>query len=575
MMKSKNSYFKTWFSELVRKYWILYIIGFMAYFISVSLPIYMNITTYDRIYEYAQNTMYNCNPIVITIDIFFAIITSISVFSFLHNKNASILIHSMPIGRKKLFWYSTFSGFVFMIIPIILIGISLLPLSQAQLRQMPSNGYDDFTAPGNLFTLWNISKWIFIQFVNILFVYAISVFSAVISGNSIIHFLLSMFFFILPTALNNQISLIMNTFCFGFKEFKLIPDEKLSPFMTGFMSNEFKGHDIYIHLAIFILISAVILVLSYNLYKIVKAERGKSACVFPVLTDIICVILTFVLTLLPAIGIHAFTNSNSIFTLNSRITFFFIFICISLLFFIICRMIATSSTSVFNFDTIKRFVIYIPIVTLVFVFTVFNIQNIEGKVPEALDIKYISIEDDWFTDFKQDINLSNLSSIVAVRNLHNEILKEYNSGGKNVNTDDIPNVSITYKLKNGKTIRRDYYVEINNSSNKNLKKLFGKVIFSEELVQDRIKKFENLALKAEELNLDTKEGVTIIKKKDRRELIRLYSKSLSKRNINDLEKLQNDSFSNFSSINIENHGSYPIFNTDKYVKKFLETHEYL
>lgn len=100
MMISKNSYFnKTFFKNFMKRFWIIGLGMMVSYVLLYLYPIYQGASSegYQYYAAYLKGSYFIGNLIISTI----AILTSVALLYFYHNRTASTIIHSMPIKKIR------------------------------------------------------------------------------------------------------------------------------------------------------------------------------------------------------------------------------------------------------------------------------------------------------------------------------------------------------------------------------------------------------------------------------------------------------------------------------------------
>ena len=190
-MKSKASCFSLsgpLFVENLRRYWTYMAAAFIAYFLAGASPILMNMGQPDLrdAAGYIDNLLQGQNPVFIAMGFIIPLTCAVVVLNYMQRSASATSIHAMPFSRAKLYNTSVLSGFVMTILPYILTVIILLLLAR------PTYSPYDYTDMGileddavNIFTGSRILVWAAESIVSMLFVYAISIFAGIISGNSV------------------------------------------------------------------------------------------------------------------------------------------------------------------------------------------------------------------------------------------------------------------------------------------------------------------------------------------------------------------------------------------------------
>jgi len=457
MMKSANLYSnpsKAWVRENIRRFWILPLMEFLALFLIGILPILINYSHYQYILDYVNGSLMNNNYGIIAVFVICSIAMSVAVFSYIHGTASSTVAHSFPITRKRLFASSFWSGLVMLLIPVLIITIMYMMVSGAHLSADYDKSAFNPVEAAKVITLVHCLKWMVESSIIIAFVYAMSNLAAIIAGNRVIHVLLAMLINGLPFALLQLFRIYEQEFLFGYPHDGRFAISMLSPVSHAIRRSCYMGPSDIVPELVYVAVVILTTLISVWLYNKVQLERERSACVFPKISDIICVIVTFMgMTLL------ALSLSYQITTLDNGLIPKWIFILISipsaLVFYIICRMIADGTTRIFNMSSLKKFGIYLILAAVFFSFTVFDATGYQKRIPELSQISCVDIDSNYET--LGTIRLTSEASIKNVISYHKAILSDHGGSSWNVN-GNVDLVTLSYRLKNGNTLKRSYTV---------------------------------------------------------------------------------------------------------------------
>lgn len=463
-MTSKNSFFnKTWYKNLLKRFWILGMGTMVAYVLLYLYPVLQGGYTeaYQFYATYLTGTYFVGNMTISVI----ALVTSVALFYYLHNKNASTTIHALPIRKSELYWSSFMAGLTLIYVPLILATCILICFGK--------------TVPyyGKLLTVNHCLGWFLMQSALILFVYGITQVCGVITGNIYTHCILSTFFNILPWLSSQFISLLKGTFTYGLEESYITLSNYSTAFNYTYTVDRWIGFKDAGYLSIYILIGISLIFISYFIYKSVRLEYIGSSIVFDHLKDIIVIIGTLVIS--SFISYLFIFDETSLSTM--RLSFVIICIIVSFIVFAVSRMIAESTIYIFNKSTIKKFIVYIVIFSLMSVFFVFDIFNIEGQRPNKDDISYVSFNSDY-TAF-HDVNLNDSETINIVYNIHKDIIKAPHYANNTAHY-----FNITYHLVDGTKLTRTYNLSnavFNTFIKKDMEKLYKNEIYIDRLFKDQ------------------------------------------------------------------------------------------
>ncbi len=421
--------------ENLKRFWGFGAVIFMAYFLSTNFVLLMEM---DHLYEATVLGMISkTNFAYLFFGVAMPIISAAIMFSYLAKVNSTTAMHTMPFSRKSLFLTNYFSGLVLTVLPVAINSIIMICL-----RPMILSGFileasatiaKAFTAKSILFTLlWN--------FVIIFFTYSISVLAGMVSGNTIIHILTAgAMNFILPVMWISMMG-YGALFLYGFE----ISDgfwnqvTNMHPAVYGFVYPISK-----LAVLIYIAVAIVISVIAYIFYQKRELERAGDSYVFKFIKYIIAFIFTFI----PATGMAALMSElNDGLWIGLAIGGF--------VGFIIGWMIINKSFKIFNLKGLVTFIICAAITLLIALGFKFDILGFEKRIPNEENIDSVSyscsyVGNDWW-----DEEVRTADNIRNLRGIHQGIidLKDDPREG-----DDFEYMSITYNLKNGKTMTRRYH----------------------------------------------------------------------------------------------------------------------
>lgn len=475
--------------ETLRRLWPISALAFMAYFIVGVFPILSMLSSYHRIHlqaELIDSILDNTYIFFSAIMVITPILASAAVFYYLKNKSAVIIMHSLPYTRRTLFLTNTVSGFILTILPIILTGILFLCIMKPTYVFDSSIGsarlfidtYKSEAGYINVFTAARVFRWIWQSVLLAFTVYSLSILAAMITGNSPVHLFTAILLNVLGAGFGISILAYMTHFLEGFV---LAEDAYsflyvLSP-ISGILSHHGK---LPLSLTLlYIALACGVLLLSCYCYEKRKLEKTGQSFVFQLVPSITCFTTTFFgMTICGFIFIGTWKN-------HEMLTYLSI-IGGTIVTFIISRIIVKKSFLVFNKASIKNFAIYAVVVGIFIAVLAFDLTGFETRVPKTNSIASASIlgfdmsdystmfNNEYFGKEKDDmtspLRLTDKKMQRAVTQLHRQLLQE-----KRADMDDLDatTLSFDYQLKNGKEIKRMYWVHPESlQSNEVLKKIY-------------------------------------------------------------------------------------------------------
>lgn len=457
-MNSKTSLFnKTLIKTDLRRFWWLGVLNILAILIFAVYPLYMRIP-YNNINQYRHerlfiySDMYRSTLISVPIIIIFAIAAVLLVFSYI-NKTAPVsFMHGLPLKRKTHFASHLVSGLTLTLSPAVISAVILLI--------MRIN-----TSFANIVWTSDIFKWLLIYAVYSVFVFSGTLFSAFLSGNSFGAVGIAGGFALLPVVATGFADIFMKTNLYGYyandlytwlKWVYLFPDKILG---TGAL--------------IYICGAVVLCALAYWLYKIRNLENYGEVVAFAPLRPVFVYLTAAFISALGYMYLSVINDGASLWWI----------LVFGIMGVIAAYMISNKSFSLKG--AWKPSSIVFVCFMLLFISVKCDIFGYERRVPKLSKIDGVCLVSDdsirkttyvpdvgqaTFTEVYKPI-MTNKEDIENVRTLHKAIIKTRETGeGVTIN------LPITYRLSNGRTVRREY-----NISPKTYDELLGKLYETQEM----------------------------------------------------------------------------------------------
>ncbi len=278
-MRSKTSFFKissAIIKEDFRRFWAIPVLSFVIYFLFAVMPVISEYGAYAKGQEYLihvlghhiNTLLMGQNPFIIANVLGVPVLSGLLLFSYLHRTGSVMSIHSQPVTRNQLFHSHVISAVIFQLLPLLITGVILLIIAK------PIIAADLWGNVGvvDLFSRTRILKWMWDSFLTGLFVLAVTVFSGMITGTSVHHFIAAMGFNAILPILYLMLTGYFSVYLFGFtmKELRV---EYLSPVLLSIKSGWIGLKWSIIYLIAIIIIFAVSLLL-YNKRRLERATDG-------------------------------------------------------------------------------------------------------------------------------------------------------------------------------------------------------------------------------------------------------------------------------------------------------------
>ncbi|WFD11490.1 DUF6449 domain-containing protein [Tepidibacter hydrothermalis] len=445
-MKSKISLFNKGviLNDLKRFSWIgvVYLLGLL-----LTIPMRMMMVN-SEVENYGH---YGANPIKRIFDFeigetmilmgVIPVILAILLFRYMHVKKSTDMIHSLPIKRGNLYNNHIFVGTVLLILPVIVTTIACIILNS-------TSNYNDYYKEV-LYTI-DILRWGGITIILSILIFMFTVLVGMITGISAVQGVLSYIFLFLPVGLTGLVVYNMAIYIYGFSAESYLIDDlfKLSP-LTIAPCVPNKDLMSFKAIIIYIIICIILYIISRVLYNKRNLEAASQSIAFKSFKPIFKYGVTFCSMLLGGFYFQASGES-----LHWVLFGYFI---MSLIGYFIAEIIIKKSLRVFK--NVKGYLIYVAVIIILLLGMKFDIIGYEKYVPQLEKVETIYFDRGFYrlTQDEENRFYNDEDNCKNIQQLHKEIInnKEKNLKSKNSNES----ISIAYKLKNGKEIRRRYFVQ--------------------------------------------------------------------------------------------------------------------
>lgn len=479
-MTSKSLFFKMMKEDFKTRVWTLAIsilIFFFSLIVATAMMISFNLynsSTYNYSDDLAMNFMSYIginNPFFGIIFIVLSLVMAMSGFSYLYSKKKVDLYHSLPVKREVLYFIKLINGILIVVIPFIICEIV------ASLLAIANTGKISIL----IAAIWAIAEWTLLFILS----YFLTVFSIMLTGNMLIGILacgfFSFYFPLISLVLKGYQSTFFDTYyTSGFIIENVLPN--MSSFMLMFNIFELKW---LTRIIIVILASIAFLFINLFLYKKRASEAaGKSVSFNVIKLPIKSMMVIFMSILMYLLGYEVMNDSIGwgLFGLivSGAITH--------------CVM-----EIIYNQDFKKIFAKKIELLVLIIISIFiaaafqFDIFGYDSYIPSASQIKStavisnllesnseqyynkVEISDGYYNDSFVDVDYASDSKIEADQinkmDIQNKdaVLELARQGIEAAKYDlelygNFDKVLISYKLKNGRTVGRVYYVDLDQST---------------------------------------------------------------------------------------------------------------
>ena len=479
-MTSKSLFFKMMKEDFKTRVWTLAIsilIFFFSLIVATAMMISFNLynsSTYNYSDDLAINFMSYIgisNPFFGIIFIVLSLVMAMSGFSYLYSKKKVDMYHSLPVKREVLYFIKIINGILIVVIPFIICEIS------ASLLALANTGKIGVV----IAAIWAIAEWTLLFILS----YFLTVFSIMLTGNMLIGILacgfFSFYFPLISLVLKGYQSTFFDTYyTSGFIIENVLPN--MSSFMLMFNIFELKW---LTRIIIVILASIAFLFINLFLYKKRASEAaGKSVSFNVIKLPIKAMMVIFMSILMYLLGYEVMNHSIG-----------------WGLFGLIVSGVITHCVMeiIYNQDFKKIFAKKIELLVLIIISIFitaafqFDIFGYDSYIPSASQIKStavisdllesnseqyynkVEISDAYYDESFVDVDYASDSKIEADQikkmDIQNKdaVLELARQGIEAAKYDlepqgDFDRVLISYKLKNGRTVGRVYYLDLDQST---------------------------------------------------------------------------------------------------------------
>lgn len=403
--------------------WVLFFIGLT---ILLPLPLMVSRTPSGMGDTYIATASYGG----IFFNQFYALLCACCCFGYLHKTRSAYMLHGLPVTRNSLFLTNYTSGLLFALVPyLVILGISIA------------------VAPGMDGALEAFG----IMMLQFVFYYGLAVFCMMLSGTTaagaVIYFLLNY----LAALLGSLILAVVQPMICGLR-YTGAGYLCFSP-AVYYLYNELGDKMAQWGYLLAIAGAGVVLsVCAWLMYRRRRLETAGDVIAYEPAKPIAKYLFTLLISMTLGLLLHLIVFGN--FSGGSGKNLAELIVCLligGLLGYFGAEMLLKKSLRVFRGKAFLGFAAYALVLSLCLVGVNCDLLGIEGYMPEAGEIQSVSI--DMNTDL--DIVLTQQEDFQQVLQIH-EGLYQREKELRNADEWAQNTVNITYKLKSGKTVYRQY-----------------------------------------------------------------------------------------------------------------------
>lgn len=446
-MRLKRSWYKNeLFKQNFRQVGWISLIYFLLLFFSVPLNIFMTYSNPENHYMYSRSIFEFGIAVQIFALFLVPVLMAMFILRYLHQKDASDFLHSLPIKRSHLLWHQAGFGIVALWIPIV-VNALLVYFNYL------------FWDVEMIFTLGDLTHWLVISLIMISFIYSISLIVGLLTGITIIQGIFSYIFLFLPAGFIILYYSNLNFAIIGLPESYLISEDalKFSP-ITDIFSIIFEPAESYNKLIIYLILTIASLLIAQLLYKNRPIESATQTISFQKLKPIFIYSFTFCFTLIGGLY-FAIMEQSFIGILIGYLIF-------SIIGYFITQMIVQKTWRVFS--EWREYGYFFVVFSLIMIFIMTDITGYQKRIPatEAIESAYVITD---LYQFQQNADryqavdgFSSTEDIEKIRDYHRYLIDQ--SSREDELSYHYNNVAILYRLENGRTMVREYNLPDHSAS---------------------------------------------------------------------------------------------------------------
>ncbi len=417
--------------------------------------------------RYLRNILYN--PVNVIMIFTLPVMVSILLYGYMMGEKSSSFIHGLPISKKKIYTTNVVTGIAMYVLPYM---INLVILQLLQLGKM-----------GEYIPIVELWKWFGINLLYHTIFFSFSTLVGMFCASKISHGILTYVLMYEPIGILVILSRILEEIIYGFYAFSSQIEELFlkSPFIkvwTDFnqISYYYENAKINIegkNILIYMVVSAIMLILSLGIYKRRKLETTKEFIAFKGVRIFLKYSATLCVHLLSYLYFHYMLNESKIGSMVASLI-------LTIIAYFIIEMILKKTYKVL--PSWKGAIVYTIIISSLYAIASNGMLGYETRIPKIEEVKEIEL-----TRNEETIAFDEAGSKKIIRDFHEKII--------NNKTKGYQTIVIKYTLNNGKKVSRKYGIDTDNYK-KELKTIYE----SNEYIEEVWKTIEDIT-KVKEINL--------------------------------------------------------------------------
>lgn len=380
------------------------------------------------------------------------VLLAILLFRYLQEKNATVMMHSLPVTRRATFRSKVLAGVLTLITPVLVTGVVTWLLRWGL-------GLQEYISGEHL---W---KWVGMTIVLGLFMFLATVLMGMFTGMSTAQGALTYIALFLPAGLSLLILSNLEYFIYGFmRDFTGVGQiENYSPIIR-FLELNF-GEVKMAEVVIYLVLGIIFYVLAGYLYQRRQLEAASQSITFSGVRPVFKYGVAFCLML---VGGLYFEQTRS-----QPGWMYFGYVAGSLAGYVIAEMVLRKTVRIW--PNLKGYLVYAGIMVVLLAAVKMDICGFEQKLPDLQEVKSIYYWYGYYGVDKETLQANTYveaATLETLRSLHQQIIMDKSKLQGIVNNGrSTQQIMLVYQLKNGDKIVRGYTIPTEDYQN-NLKAIF-------------------------------------------------------------------------------------------------------
>lgn len=417
-MSSRTSFFnKALFLSDMKRYWWIGAAQTLLLIVGCIIPLY-NMCLYHS--SYYDASFYTWGSAGFVSSVILSLGTGVILFSYMHFNGSVSQMHSMPVRRSCVFVTKLISALTILVTPIVIAGIILVALTFGKVCASVE--------------LSEIGKFVYVVFSYTIIILSLTLIVNMMTGNPIGTVVFTAGFAILPVTFTTLFTEIARSEIFGYTQ--NYTNNVLNIIYLEPLKIAFEKWYVYPVMSVVFIIGA------YALYRIRKSESHGEVISFKWLIPVFIGIIASLASGIGYLYAEAVLDSSNLLMILP----------FGILGTGIAHMISKKSLDFRG--CILPVLSYMGIALIFCAVIHFDLTGYESRVPDIDKVSSVAVnnhavyKDPDFTE-KED-----LENIIA---LHTHLIEKYES---HTYSGMFSSISIKYNLKNGKTLCREYTLDL-------------------------------------------------------------------------------------------------------------------